>query len=144
MNRGRVLGRSAGLVLAATALTIGSASISSATAAANTATASCSTTGAKGSSKTTFTPGEIHATMPVTLTVTDTSADGHHVRVRYLSRSDPGTITRWSWHALHNGNGTTLVYPTTARHEYGIVNMGVEVARFEGSTLLNSCTDWAF
>ncbi len=82
--------------------------------------------------------------MPVTLTVTDTKADGHHVRVRYLSKTDPGTTVKWSWHALYDGQGTTLKYPTTARHEYGIVNMGVEVARFEGSKLLNSCTDWAF
>ncbi|MEU6088592.1 hypothetical protein ABZ865_17515 [Streptomyces sp. NPDC047085] len=49
----------------------------------------------------------------------------------------------WPWHSLTTGKGDTLTVPTTAQSPYGIVATGVEVARFEGNSKLNSCTDWS-
>jgi hypothetical protein len=93
---------------------------------------------------TTFTPGDFFSEMDVTLSVTDTSADGHHVRVRYLTIPvNSSAVRKWPWRSLTAGKGETLVHPTTAQDVNGIQDMGVEVARFEGDRKLNSCTDWA-
>ncbi|MFE3144824.1 hypothetical protein [Streptomyces scopuliridis] len=105
------------------------------------ATASCSTAGASGSSKT-VKYSNPRDELPVTLSVKDTSADGHHVRVRFLNKSDGGSIRKWKWRSNKDGNGTTKVWETSAQSSYGIYEKGVEVARFEGDRLLNSCTDW--
>jgi uncharacterized protein YfaS (alpha-2-macroglobulin family) len=92
----------------------------------------------------TFEPGDFFGEVDVTLSVTDTSADGHHVRVRYLTKSNVSSApVKWKWHSLTSGKGTTLNYPTTAQDSNGIIDMGVEIARFEGNSMLNSCTDWA-
>ncbi|MEU1934816.1 hypothetical protein ACH49O_17880 [Streptomyces coeruleorubidus] len=139
-----MIGRATGVVLAATALTVGTASTSSAAAPARTVSASCSTTGASGGMSSTFTPGDFFGEFDVTLSVTDTKADSHHVRVRYLTIPVNSSAVRpWQWHSLKAGKGETLVYPTTAQDSNGIQDMGVEVARFEGDKKLNSCTDWA-
>lgn len=134
--------RLSGLALATGALILATANPSGASTAADTRTASCSTTGASGSSKTQWT-GNAYDTQKVTLSVKDTKADGHHVRVRYLTQQQSGTPRYWPWRSNTDGNGTTKVWETTAKSEYGIWGWGVEIARFEGSTLLNSCVDWA-
>ncbi|MEV7425398.1 hypothetical protein [Streptomyces sp. NPDC091212] len=141
MSRLKMMGRASGLVLTATALMVGTAGTSSAAAAAVTRTASCSTTGASGSS-TTVSGSDPYGEVKVTLRVKDTLADGHHVRVRFLSKTSGGVKVTWQWRSNTDGNGTTKVWETTAQTTYGIYEKGVEVARFEGSTLLNSCTDW--
>ncbi|WP_043675951.1 hypothetical protein [Streptomyces xylophagus] len=80
----------------------------------------------------------------IALSVTDTSADGHHVRVRLLTKGvGSNATTTWKWHSLTSGAGETLTLSTTAGSDYGIWTTGVEVARFEGDTKLNSCTDWS-
>ncbi|MFE1407027.1 hypothetical protein ACFW5D_25915 [Streptomyces sp. NPDC058770] len=134
--------RASGLVLASGALVLVTTNPSSAASAATTKTASCSTTGASGSSKTSWN-GDPYAEQPVTLSVKDTSADGHHVRVRYLTQQQSGTTRYWSWHSNTDGNATTKSWSTTAKSDYGIWGFGVEIARFEGDTLLNSCVAWA-
>ncbi|MFI6245035.1 hypothetical protein [Streptomyces sp. NPDC051016] len=79
----------------------------------------------------------------IALSVTDTSADGHHVRIRFLSKAvGSSATTTWAWHSLTAGSGETLTLSTTAQTSNGIAETGVEVARFEGDTKLNSCTDW--
>ncbi|WP_406294005.1 hypothetical protein [Streptomyces sp. NBC_00624] len=142
MLNAKVMGRTCGVLLAAGALTVGAASTSSAAAAAVTKTASCSTTGASGSSVS-VNGSDPRGEVAVTLSVKDTSADGHHVRVRYLTKSDGGSTVTWPWHSNTDGSGTTKVWDTTAQSSYGIYEKGVQIARFEGDTLLNSCTDWA-
>ncbi|MDT9695525.1 hypothetical protein [Streptomyces sp. P17] len=109
-------------------------------------TASCSTTGARGSMRTTYPSGDQwpYGEFKIALSVTDTSADGYHVRVRLLTKwVGSQQVATWKWHALHAGSGETLTRSTTAQSSYGIEKTGVEVARFEGDTKLNSCTDWS-
>lgn len=143
IGRSSFKGRAFGLILAAFALTLVSATSSSASpsGAAITKNASCATTGASGSVKT-VNGADPTGVVTVTLRVKDTSADGHHVRVRFLHQMSGTTIKKWPWHSNHDGNSTTSVWNTTAQTSYGIYEKGVEVARFEGNTLLNSCTDW--
>lgn len=108
-------------------------------------TASCSTTGARGSMGTTRPSGDLwpYQEFKVALSVTDTAGDGHHVRVRFLSKGvGSEAVSKWPWRSLTSGRGDTLTVSTTARSDYGIAETGVEVARFEGSRKLNSCTDW--
>ncbi|MFE2938609.1 hypothetical protein ACFXKG_05965 [Streptomyces sp. NPDC059255] len=49
----------------------------------------------------------------------------------------------WTWRSNTSGANTTKEWATTAQSSSGIYEVGVQVARFEGDTLLNSCTDWA-
>ncbi|MCL6733172.1 hypothetical protein [Streptomyces neyagawaensis] len=84
-----------------------------------------------------------YAEFKVALSVTDTVADDHHVRVRFLHKPvGSQQVFTWSWHSLTSGKGDTLTLSTTAQAEGGIAETGVEVARFEGNRKLNSCTDW--
>lgn len=109
-------------------------------------TASCSTTGARGSMGATYPSGDQwpYGEFKIALSVTDTSADGHHVRVRLLTKPvGSQQVFPWAWHSLTSGSGNTLTLSTTAQSSYGILETGVEVARFEGGTKLNSCTDWS-
>ncbi|MER5468065.1 hypothetical protein [Streptomyces sp. NPDC002685] len=113
-----------------------------ASAEADTLDPSCSTTGANG---TVHVPGFIHGatTIHVGLSVYDSLADGHHVRVRLITKDANKNYTYWKWHANTDGKGALLSWDTTASDGNGIINVAAEVARFEGDTLLNSCTDWA-
>ncbi|MBW8798437.1 MAG: hypothetical protein JF597_34130 [Streptomyces sp.] len=108
--------------------------------------ASCSTTGAKGSMGADYPSGDLweYDTFKIAMSVTDTAADGHHVQIRFLSKEvgNSGTV-KWPWHSFTSANGDTFTFSTTAQDDYGIVATGVEVARYEGSTYLNSCTDWS-
>ncbi|MGW0967276.1 hypothetical protein [Streptomyces sp. NPDC002516] len=117
----------------------------SAPAPGGSATASCSTTGARGSAGIKSPTGDLwnYGTFKLAMSVTDTSADGHHVQIRFLSKEvgNSGTV-KWPWHSLTSGSGDTYTFSTTAQDDYGITDTGVEVARYEGSTFLNSCTDW--
>ncbi len=78
----------------------------------------------------------------MTLSVTDTVANDHHVQIRYLTQQDSGSTRYWPWHSNTSGEGKTVVWNTTAKSDYGIWGFGVEVAQFEGDTLMNSCVDW--
>ncbi|MEU6112087.1 hypothetical protein ABZ853_27235 [Streptomyces albidoflavus] len=114
-------------------------------AATGTATAApassggCSTTGATGTFTATPT-GNSYAPFKVTLYVRDSLADGHHVRIRFRSSKVTGGSHTWQWRAHYDGAGTSSTWNTTAHDAVnGIRAVGAEIARFEGSTLLNSC-----
>ncbi len=78
------------------------------------------------------------------MTYGDTLADGHHMRVRLVTTDVNGTRKNWSWHSdtdgANNGNKTYASYATNSS---GIFGWGIQVGRFEGDSMLNSCTDWA-
>jgi hypothetical protein len=76
----------------------------------------------------------------VYLTVTDKRADGHHVRIRLVTRRSDGTNHYWAWHAVHSGAGTFDSWVTTATDSGGIRLIWHEVAVFEGDSKLGSCT----
>lgn len=76
------------------------------------------------------------------LEITDTLADDHHARARYLTKRGNGTTRYWAWHSNTGGVGTIGLDTTARDGEDGIFGSGIQVARFEKDTLLNSCTDW--
>ncbi|MFD5632311.1 hypothetical protein [Streptomyces sp. NPDC127072] len=126
------------VALAGATLAVG---MSAAPASAVSYTMDCSTTGASGAG--TINGWAVGATeLGVILAVHDGSADGHHVRIRLLGKDAPGNLITFQWRQNTDGNGTTKSWTTTASYSAGFRDVAVQVARFEGDTLLNACTDW--
>ncbi|MGW0551399.1 hypothetical protein [Streptomyces altiplanensis] len=75
----------------------------------------------------------------VSLSVSDTLADGHHVAVRLVTRRSNGSDHYWSWRRLYAGNGTSQTWTTTASDSGGIHLVFREVAVFEGSSMIANC-----
>lgn len=81
--------------------------------------------------------------LPVYFGVADTLADGHHVQVRIVGRPQAGNFEiTWPWHSVTTGAGTNMSWTSTASYSDGLYDFGVQVGRFEGSDMLNSCTKW--
>jgi hypothetical protein len=103
---------------------------------------SCSTTGANGTIRVDNFNGAT-SRINLSITVYDSLADGHHVRIRLVTKNSVGTVKNWSWRGNYDGEGTFKTWDTYAEDSSGIFDVGVQVARFEGDSLLNYCTDWA-
>jgi hypothetical protein len=101
----------------------------------------CSTTGANGG-VTIYNWTDPGAKVVLDIGLRDTKADDHHVRIRILSEQHNGKIVYWPWRKHMGGAGTGEQWGTTASDDAGLFEMGVQVARFEGDKMLNSCTDW--
>ncbi|MFD7993162.1 hypothetical protein [Streptomyces mexicanus] len=105
--------------------------------------AACSVTGASGSlSFTNWTARHVD----ISGWVKDTAADGRHVAIRFVSiDSGTGWVTEWSWHANHNGNGSTVSFTTYASPSGdSLDSIGAQVAVMDdGGTIVRSCTDYA-
>ncbi|WP_409471235.1 hypothetical protein [Streptomyces sp. HC307] len=125
--------------VAASALLLGLFSATPASAA--TLRGQCSTTGAWGGITVNNFNGATDR-IDFSMTISDTSADGHHARIRLKTKNHVGTVKNWSWHANYGGEGHDERVVTYAHDDSGIFSVGIQVARFEGSTLLNSCTEW--
>ncbi len=102
----------------------------------------CATTGASGDViGTAWHPGITD--LGVWFGVADTLADGHHVQVRIVGRPQAGTFEiTWPWHSVTTGDGTNMSWTSTASYSNGLYDFGVQVGRFEGTDMLNSCTRW--
>lgn len=111
-------------------------------AAGDSGSRSCSTTGAEGGMNYS---GWTDANEEVFLElwVTDTLADDHHVRVRFISETESGRVKYWSWHKWTEGAGSGRNWFTTAQDSEGLQAIGMQVARFEKDERLNICTRWA-
>ncbi|MER8006054.1 hypothetical protein [Streptomyces sp. NPDC094149] len=105
-------------------------------------TAGCATTGASGGVKISNWSGP-GATVGLTFNLIDTLGDDHHVRIRLVSEQSGGNKVYWPWRKNYDGVNTTKTWTSTASDDRGLFEIGVEVARFEGDQLLNSCTNWA-
>ncbi|MEE1802980.1 hypothetical protein PUR57_30670 [Streptomyces sp. JV176] len=69
----------------------------------------------------------------------DTLADGHHVKIRFVSEALSGNKTYWPWRSWYGGKDTGRAWYTYASNgANGLYAISLEVARFEGSTKLNS------
>ncbi|MFJ5225477.1 hypothetical protein [Streptomyces sp. NPDC088400] len=128
------------LIAAAAAITLTLTASGTAQADGFEGTLACSTTGAKGSIYYNNWHGP-DATINMSISLNDTAADGHHVRVRFLSKNTFGTTKYWAWRSITGGSGTGNAWYTTASDSGGLFDIGVQVARFEGDQMLNSCTD---
>ncbi|MEV3856031.1 hypothetical protein AB0J38_17110 [Streptomyces sp. NPDC050095] len=126
----------AGGAVGALALTLTLAS----PASAGTYAAECSTTGAYGRIIADYWGADDR--LDFYMTVLDSAADGHHARARLITKNVNGTRKNWAWHAATGGSGTSIDLTSYAIDDSGIFDWGVQVARFEGDTLLNSCTEW--
>ena len=103
--------------------------------------AACATTGANGSLVIDgWDPGDKDIPY-VSMAVADSSADRHHVRIRLVISDVVGDKTYFQWHANYDGKGTVKGWVTEAHSPGNIYGVGIDVARFEGDRLLNSCTD---
>ncbi|MER6558556.1 hypothetical protein ABT300_12560 [Streptomyces sp. NPDC001027] len=129
----RMLGVAAAAMLVAT--------LTTSPAEANAFSPGCTTTGADGFAYVPSFKGAV-STLKLEWHITDTLADGHHARIRFLSKQHDGTIHYWPWHKAAGGKGDHEYAATTATDSSGIFDIGAEVARFEGDTKLNSCVDW--
>lgn len=127
-----------GTATAALALTI---TMSSPAQAANTAYRLCNTVGAQGGITVTNWHGP-DATVGLSISVSDLSSDNHQVRVRFISKDVRGAIKYWPWHSNNDGSGTTKSWTTTAQDGGGLFDVGVQVGRFAGNTMVNNCSTW--
>ncbi|MFF6876778.1 hypothetical protein ACFY9S_15865 [Streptomyces sp. NPDC012474] len=109
--------------------------------AAPTAYAGCTTTGASGAVKITNWHGP-GARVGLEFNLSDIEPDNHHVRIRLISEQYNGKRVNWPWRKNFGGSGTTETWTSSASDDAGLHELGVQVARFEGDRLLNSCTDW--
>ena len=112
----------------------------SGSAQANPYQAECSTTGAWGYVYSDWYGADTR--IDFQMTFMDTLADGHHVRARLVTSDVNGVRKNWPWHYNYGGNGTYVDVNSYATNSSGIFEWGVQVARYEGDTLLNSCTNW--
>ncbi|MER5949642.1 hypothetical protein ABT127_26675 [Streptomyces sp. NPDC001904] len=128
----------AGGTVGALALTLTLASPSSA-AASGYYSAECSTTGAWGRIIAEYYGAS--SRLDFDMTIGDTLGDGHHARARLITKNANGTRKNWAWHSAV-GNNETVSLSTYAIDSSGIHDWGVQVARFEGDSLMNSCTNW--
>ncbi|KUN07458.1 hypothetical protein AQI95_10550 [Streptomyces yokosukanensis] len=134
--------RAAGAGTAGIALAV--AVSGSAHAAADPEYAGCTTTGASAivrDIQLTASPSGKH---DVHFEISDTAKDGRNARVRYLTQMGNGKTRYWNWHANTGGPGTIVVNTTAQDNDNGIFGVGIQVARANGDTILNSCTDWAY
>lgn len=129
----------AATVAAALALTVTTSSAAQADVVSGTRV--CTTAGAVGGYEFSNYHGP-DARIAIRFYLSDTSNDGHNVRVRLISKNVRGTIKYWAWHANLDGPGTTKHWNTTASDSSGLFDIGVQIARFRGNTILNACAKW--
>ncbi|KAB1988537.1 MULTISPECIES: hypothetical protein [Streptomyces] len=125
-----------GTALGALVLTVATSNA----AQANPMQAECSTTGAYGYVYSDYYGADTR--LDFDMTIYDSLADGHHVRARLITKDVNGVRKNWPWHANTKGYNTSVDLTSYAVNSSGIFDWGVQVARFEGDTLLNSCTNW--
>ncbi|MET9392003.1 hypothetical protein ABZY20_16580 [Streptomyces sp. NPDC006624] len=102
---------------------------------------SCATNGASGSIATSGWSAGGRSVPSLVMKIYDDKPDGHHVRIRAIA-SHADTKTYYSWHKNTDGWGTYRTIDTYIPSGAQIYSVGVQVATFEGDTLLYSCTRW--
>lgn len=132
---------SAASVLTALALTT---AFGATPAHAVTSNGACSTSGGFGGVTVDHPPGATDYVPRVVLYVSDSARDGAHMRVRLVTENHEGKNKYWPWRKLTSGFNNTKDWVTSAKESSGIFHVGVQVARYDGNTYLNHCSDWAY
>ncbi|MFC8348783.1 hypothetical protein [Streptomyces sp. NPDC057280] len=113
-------------------------------ASAATYTAACHATGVNGSLYSTGWDYGEEKIPYISLVVSDSAADGHHVAIRLVTYGfAPDDVVYWPWHHYYGGNGGTGSWETSATTGRDLVGFAIQAATFEGSTRLNYCEDSA-
>lgn len=111
-------------------------------ASAAVAVASCTATGVGGSVNVDGYTAGSHNYPHVYLSLTDNAADGHHVRIRFVSLSMAGPHHYYKWHALYDGKGSSKGWETSAYSAATTAGFAVQAAVYEGDTQIRYCTDY--
>ncbi|AQU67592.1 hypothetical protein [Streptomyces niveus] len=127
------------VVAGAAAAVIVPAAASPAAATASAVGASCSVTGASGSGSWVF-AGRTQLNS-VTLRITDTAADGHHVAIQLQTVQGSGSSHLWPLHHEYGGKGASHTWNTTATDSRGIKYAYIEAFVMEGNSVIRSCGD---
>ncbi|WP_275465732.1 hypothetical protein [Streptomyces noursei] len=102
---------------------------------------SCATTGVGASGEAVVygwtQPG---AELSVKLSLLDGARDGHSAAIRIVIEGVDGKRRYAGWHRV-SGFGKYKEGWGTVKHDRGINKIGVQVAEFKGSRLVESCTD---
>ncbi len=106
------------------------------------AVAGCTATGVSGTVNVEGYTAGSHNYPSVYLSVADTKADRHHVRVRFVSLSVGGPHTYYPWRALYDGNGTSKGWSTSAYSPATTAGFAVQAAVYEGDNQITYCTDY--
>ncbi|MFJ9889929.1 hypothetical protein ACIQRW_29315 [Streptomyces sp. NPDC091287] len=73
----------------------------------------------------------------------DLLADGHHARLRVITKRSNGTVANWPWRMNYGGKGAQPTWTTTLSDPQGIAQVRLQVCRAEGDDLLNcSYSGW--
>ncbi|MET7365557.1 hypothetical protein ABZS61_06935 [Streptomyces sp. NPDC005566] len=67
----------------------------------------------------------------------DTASDGHHVRIRLVTKRNDGTNAYWAWRANYGGHGNQEEWYTSLSDARGVKAILLQTCRAEGTTLLN-------
>ncbi|MCX5429994.1 hypothetical protein OHU11_20190 [Streptomyces sp. NBC_00257] len=130
-----------GAILSAALLTATAANPAQAASSVDPVIRGCSTAGSSGSITIENWTGP-GATVKLSINLYDTAADGHHSRIRLVSKDTFGNRHNWPWRMNYDGQGNGKTWKTTASHTNGLFDLGVDVATFEGDTMQNACSDW--
>ncbi|MGA6160409.1 hypothetical protein ACPEIC_44635 [Stenotrophomonas sp. NPDC087984] len=136
MNKKRTVG-----ALAVTASVLATTFLAATPASAATLIGECSTTGASGGIAVyNFHGSTSH--IKVYFRIKDNLADGHHVRIRLITKRADDSTVYWRWHSEYGGKGGDWEFQAPATDNRGIFDVGLQVARAEGSRILNFCSKW--
>jgi len=102
---------------------------------------SCATNGASGSMLTSGWTTGGRSVPSITLKLYDELPDGHHPRIRVVA-GYADQYQYYAWRKNTDGYGTYKEWSTYIPSGPQIYSISIQVANFEGDTLLNYCTRW--
>lgn len=106
------------------------------------ATAGCTATGVSGTVHVDGYTAGSHNYPSVYLSLADTAADGHHVKIRFISLSAAGPHTYYPWRSLYDGAGTSQGWSTSAYSAATTAGFAVQAAVYEKDSQIRYCTDY--
>ncbi|MCX4846775.1 hypothetical protein [Streptomyces sp. NBC_00893] len=128
------------LFVAASVAFLSATTITSASASPG-AVLSAETTGAFGDAYVTF-ASRTYASK-IEFRSVDLLADGHHARLRLITKRSNGVQAAWPWRMNYGGKGAQPEWTTSLTDAQGIAQVRLQVCRAEGDTLLNCAySDW--
>ncbi|WP_098026905.1 hypothetical protein [Streptomyces sp. st115] len=122
------------LFVAASAAFLSLATTTSASAAYGTVL-DAQTTGAYGTASITY--GSRTNLSKIEFRSVDLLADGHHARLRLITKRHDGSVANWAWRYNYGGKGAQPTWTTTLSDPRGVAQVRLQVCRGEGDDLLN-------
>ncbi|MFF8710215.1 hypothetical protein ACF07T_02055 [Streptomyces sp. NPDC015184] len=127
--------RSKSMLFVAASVAFLSATTTTSASAATGVVLAAETTGAFGDAYVTF-ASRTYASN-IEFRSVDTLADGHHARLRLITKRSNGDVANWPWRINYGGKGAQPEWTTSLTDNQGIAQVRLQVCRGEGDTLLN-------